>query len=152
MEWLREAVWTWRGRLDRRRTFIMYLVACLPAYLLLVLSSMLRIGIAEYRLGGSAAIATWDLVVNLIVATAIAVPLSSVMTRRLHDIGLRAVWLLTPVVLAYAVVSLSWTRPEIRDTWIGPTLNGCLLMFAGFVLLWPGQRAENRFGPSGRKF
>lgn len=151
MGWLREVV-TWRGRLDRRRTFIMYLVTCLPAYLLLVLSSMLRIGLAEYRPGDNAAIALWDLAVNLVVATAIAIPLSSVIARRLHDIGLRAIWLLTPVVLAYAVVSLFWARPEVRDTWIGPTLNACLLAFAAFVLFWPGQRGDNRFGASGRKF
>lgn len=152
MEWLRESVWTWRGRSDRRRTFILYFVACLPAYAFLLLSSMLRMGIAEYRLGGSAAIALWDLVVNLIVATAIAVPLSSVIARRLHDIGLRALWLMTPVVIAYSVVSLFWPCPEIKNTWIGPTLNACLLVFAAFVLFWPGQRSENRFGPSSRKY
>lgn len=63
---------------------------------------------------------------------------------RLHDIDLSGKWLLLPILLifAYSIASGGWMDATIQ-IFVG-ILN--LLMFL-FLLVWPGSKEKNRYGP-----
>lgn len=144
MGWLRASYWEWRGRLDRRALFALYLFGGVILFLILFAITIIRMVLGEVLGLGDDTI-LWQKIANGAFHVTLFLPLSSLLTRRVHDVGLPG-WPILALILAIGALSLwssTFNHVSALD-WGGAV---ALLGLLALALAWPGQAGENRFGP-----
>ena len=132
---LTERYFSFDGRLWRIAFFIRNLYVSIAAGVLIIASIPL--------FSHGSAILWWAGVAFLAVAMiACAVSLISLVVRRLHDLGLSGYHAIWVMALQVASTLLSYASDAVALASLPLALVGLWLTF------WPGQKADNRFGPA----
>jgi uncharacterized membrane protein YhaH (DUF805 family) len=151
VNWLRQTFLTWQGRLDRRGLIVAYFVGGTFAMILLFLATMIRLGVSSAFGVNAGEISLWDQITNIAFGIILYVPLSSFFTRRLHDLGFRALPIVVAASALAAFAHFFWSARWVQDSWMQPAILAASTVLISWILFWPGQRGENRFGSPRRK-
>lgn len=141
MSW-RELLWGWHGRINRLQYFVAlfafaFALAALT-YTWLPFPVLDAAGEIAWEDSGQW-IATWGVtIVN-------AVFVSSLLVRRLHDIGLPGWWAAALFTLGLLWTQVAFFRPELF--WVRSVIGtpAAIAVLCGFFV--PSQSGSNRFGP-----